>query len=183
MSRIGRIPVPVPPGVTVAVAGGKVTVAGPKGSLRRTFENRVRFEVVDGRCVVTRRDDERRSRAYHGLARALVNNMVIGVSQGYSKTLKIVGVGYRALPRGRGLELQVGFSHVVPIPAKDGIDFEVPDATTIVVKGIDKELVGQVAADIRAVRPPEPYKGKGIRYVDEYVRRKSGKAAAGAAAR
>jgi large subunit ribosomal protein L6 len=168
--------------VTVTVAGSDVTVAGPKGSLRRTFENRVSLEVVDGRCVVTRRDDERRTRAYHGLARALVNNMVIGVSQGYSKTLKIVGVGYRALPRGRALELQVGFSHTVAIPATEGIDFEVPDATTIVVKGIDKELVGQVAADIRRVRPPEPYKGKGIRYVDEYVRRKSGKAA-GAAAR
>ena len=180
MSRIGRIPVPVPPGVTVTVAGGDITVAGPKGTLRRTFENRVRLEVVDGKCVVTRRDDERRSRAYHGLARALVNNMVTGVSQGYSKTLKIVGVGYRALPRGRGLELQVGFSHSVSIAATDGIDFEVPDATTIVVKGIDKEVVGQVAADIRRVRPPEPYKGKGIRYVDEYVRRKSGKAAAGA---
>ena len=180
MSRIGRIPVPVPPGVTVTVAGADVSVVGPKGSLSRTFENRVRLEVVDGKCVITRRDDERRTRAYHGLARALVNNMVIGVSQGYSKTLKIVGVGYRVLPRGRALELQVGYSHSVSIPATDGIDFEVPDATTIVVKGVDKELVGQVAADIRRVRPPEPYKGKGIRYIDEYVRRKSGKAAAGA---
>ena len=177
MSRIGRIPVPVPTDVKVTVVGRDVTVAGPKGSLRRTFEDRVKLEVIDGKCVVTRRNDERRSRAYHGLARALVNNMVTGVSQGYSKTLKIVGVGYRVLPRGRGLQLQVGFSHNVDIPAVAGIDFEVPDATTIVIRGIDKELVGQVAADIRRVRPPEPYKGKGIRYADEYVRRKSGKAA------
>ena len=175
MSRIGQIPVPVPVGVKVTVSGADVTVVGPRGSLRRTFEDRVGFQLVDGKCVVTRRDDERRSRAYHGLARALVNNMVTGVSQGYRKTLKIVGVGYRVLPRGRGLELQVGFSHTVPIPAVDGIDFEVPDATTIVINGIDKELVGQVAAEIRRVRPPEPYKGKGIRYQDEYVRRKSGK--------
>ena len=136
-------------------------MVGPKGSLNRTFENRVSLEVVDGKCVVTRRDDERRSRAYHGLARALVNNMVIGVSQGYSKTLKIIGVGYRVLPRGRGLELQVGFSHSVSIPATDGIDFEVPDATTIVVKGIDKERVGQVAAEIRRIRPPEALQGQG----------------------
>ena len=135
------------------------------------------MQVVDSRCVVTRRDDERRSRAYHGLARALVKNMVTGVTEGYSKTLKIVGVGYRALPRSGGLQLQVGFSHNVVIRPVKGIDFEVPDATTIVVKGIDKELVGQVAADIRRVRPPEPYKGKGIRYIDEHVRRKSGKAA------
>ena len=181
MSRLGKIPVPVPDGVTVTVDGGDVTVTGPKGALHRTFENRVRLELVDGKCVVTRRNDERRSRAYHGLARALVNNMVTGVSEGYSKTLKIVGVGYRVLPRGRGLELQVGFSHNVNIPARDGIDFEVPDATTIVVKGIDKQQVGQVAADIRRVRPPEPYKGKGIRYVDEHVRRKSGKTAGGVA--
>ena len=183
MSRIGKIPIPVPGDVKVTVAGRDVTVAGPKGSLHRTFEDRVRFEVADGKCVVTRRNDERRSRAYHGLARALVKNMVIGVTQGYRKTLKIVGVGYRVLPRGRGLELQVGFSHHVPVPAVDGIDFEVPDASTIVIKGIDKELVGQVAAEIRRVRPPEPYKGKGIRYEDEHVRRKSGKAKAAAAPR
>lgn len=181
MSRIGKTPIPLPEGVKVAVVGGDVTVEGPKGSLRRTFEDRVKVEVTDGRCLVTRRNDERQSRAYHGLTRALVNNMVTGVSQGYRKTLKIVGVGYRVLPRGRGLELQVGFSHNVAVPAVDGIDFGVPDATTIVIEGIDKELVGQVAADIRRVRPPEPYKGKGIRYEGEYVRRKSGKA--GVAAR
>ena len=176
MSRIGKTPVPVPDGVKVAVVGATVTVEGPMGSLIRSFEDRVKVEVADGKCVVIRQNDERRSRAYHGLARALVNNMVIGVSKGYSKTLKIIGVGYRVLPRGKGLELQVGFSHHVAVPAVDGIDFEVPDATTIVVKGIDKELVGQVAAEIRMVRPPEPYKGKGIRYIDEHVRRKSGKA-------
>ena len=181
MSRIGKTPIPIPAGVKVAVDDGQVTVEGPKGVLRRRFEPLVRVEVVDARCVVTRRNDERRSRAYHGLARALVNNMVIGVSRGYRKTLKIVGVGYRVLPRGRALELQVGFSHSVAVAAIDGIDFTVPDATTIVIDGIDKELVGQVAAEIRRVRPPEPYKGKGIRYEDEQVRRKSGKA--GVAAR
>ena len=181
MSRIGKIPVPIPAGVKVAVDDGEVTVEGPKGVLRRRFERLVRVEVVQDRCVVTRRNDERRSRAYHGLARALVNNMVTGVSRGYRKTLKIVGVGYRVLPRGRGLELQVGFSHSVPVAAIEGIDFTVPNATTIVIDGIDKELVGQVAADIRRIRPPEPYKGKGIRYEDEQVRRKSGKA--GVAAR
>ena len=181
MSRIGKIPVSLPPGVTVAVSGGKVTVEGPKGSLHRTFSDRVKVEVSDGRCVVSRKNDESRSKAHHGLTRALVQNMVTGVSQGYSKTLQIVGVGYRALPRGAGLELQLGFSHNVAFPAPDGIEFEVPDAATIVVKGIDKELVGQAAAEIRRIRPPEPYKGKGIRYENERVRRKAGKA--GVAAR
>ena len=175
MSRIGKIPVPIPDGVKVAVTGPEVTVKGPKGALSRTFENRVRVKVSNGTCVVIPRDGERRTRAYHGLARALINNMVIGVSKGYSKTLKIVGVGYRALPRGTGIELQVGFSHTVSVPRPDGIDFQVPDATTIVVSGIDKELVGQTAAVIRRIRPPEPYKGKGIRYEGEYVQRKSGK--------
>ncbi|MXY75758.1 MAG: 50S ribosomal protein L6 [Acidimicrobiia bacterium] len=176
MSRVGKVPIPVPGGVEITVSGQEVTVKGPKGSLRRTFEDRVGVEVIDGRCVVTRINDERRSRALHGLTRALVNNMVIGVTEGYRKTLKIVGVGYRALSRGEGLELQVGYSHSVAVPATDGISFTVPDATTIVVEGIDKEKVGQVAAEIRRVRPPEPYKGKGIRYQDEYVLRKSGKA-------
>ena len=175
MSRIGKIPVPIPDGVNVAVTGPEVTVKGPKGALSRTFENRVRVKVSNGTCVVIPRDGERRTRAYHGLARALINNMVIGVSKGYSKTLKIVGVGYRALPRGKAIELQVGFSHTVSVPRPDGIDFQVPDATTIVVSGIDKELVGQTAAVIRRIRPPEPYKGKGIRYEGEYVQRKSGK--------
>ena len=175
MSRVGKVPIPVPAGVEITVSGRKVTVNGPKGSLHRTFEDRVGVKVVDGRCVVTRINDERRSRALHGLTRALVNNMVIGVTEGYRKTLKIVGVGYRALSRGDGLELQVGYSHNVAVPATDGISFTVPDATTIVVEGIDKEKVGQVAAEIRRVRPPEPYKGKGIRYEGEHVVRKSGK--------
>ena len=176
MSRVGKVPIPVPSGVEISVSGRQVTVKGPKGSLQRTFEDRVGVEVIDNRCVVTRVNDERRSRALHGLTRALVNNMVIGVTEGYRKTLKIVGVGYRALNRGAGLELQVGYSHNVPVPGIEGISFTVPDATTIVVEGIDKELVGQVAAEIRRVRPPEPYKGKGIRYQDEHVLRKSGKA-------
>ena len=181
MSRIGKIPVPLPDGVTVAVSGGDVTVEGPKGSLRRTFSDRVKVAAADGQCAVSRRDDESRSKAHHGLTRALLQNMVIGVSQGYSKTLKIVGVGYRALPRGSGLELQLGFSHNVAFPAPDGIEFEVPDASTIVVKGIDKEKVGQAAAEIRRIRPPEPYKGKGVRYEGEQVRRKAGKAGVSAA--
>ena len=175
MSRVGKVPIPVPGGVEITVSGQEVTVKGPRGSLQRTFEDRVGVEVDDGRCVVTRINDERRSRALHGLTRALVNNMVIGVTEGYRKTLKIVGVGYRALIRGDGLELQVGYSHNVDVPATDGISFTVPDATTIVVEGIDKEKVGQVAAEIRRVRPPEPYKGKGIRYEGEHVVRKSGK--------
>jgi large subunit ribosomal protein L6 len=178
MSRVGKVPIPVPGGVEVTVSGQKVTVKGPRGSLERTFEDRVGVEVADGRCVVTRINDERRSRALHGLTRALVNNMVIGVTDGYRKTLKIVGVGYRALSRGDGLELQVGYSHNVEVPPTEGISFTVPDATTIVVEGIDKEKVGQVAAEIRRVRPPEPYKGKGIRYRDEEIRLKVGKAAA-----
>ncbi len=180
MSRIGKIPVPIPDGVKVEVTGPDVMVEGPKGSLHRTFDNLVQVKVTDGNCVITRRREERRAKAYHGLARALVNNMVIGVSKGYSKTLKIVGVGYRAIPRGKALELQVGFSHTVDVSPPEGIVLQVPDATTIVVSGIDKELVGQTAAVIRRIRPPEPYKGKGIRYEDEHVQRKSGKTTGGA---
>lgn len=176
MSRIGKLPVPIPNGVDVEVEGSRVKVKGAKGELVREFSDRVALEVGDGQVVVSRFDDTRESRAHHGLVRALVNNMVIGVSDGYAKTLKIVGVGYRASSQGQGIELQVGFSHSVKIDGVDGISLEVPDQATIVVGGIDKELVGQVAANIRKVRPPEPYKGKGIRYADEYVRRKAGKA-------
>ena len=176
MSRIGKLPIPIPSGVEVDVSGQDVSVKGPKGTLSRSFSERVSVAVEDGSCVVTRQDDQRESKAMHGLTRALMNNMITGVSDGYSKTLTIVGVGYRAAAQGKGLELQVGFSHPVSIEAPEGIEFEVPDQTTIVVKGIDKELVGQVAANIRKVRPPEPYKGKGIRYQNEYVRRKAGKA-------
>ena len=176
MSRVGSTPITVPSGVEVTVTDGVVEVNGPKGDLSQTIDPRITISVDDGVVALTRSDEERQSRALHGLSRALINNMVIGVTEGYAKELQAVGVGYRAILRGSTLELQVGFSHPVTIEAPDGIEFEVPEPTRIFVRGIDKQLVGQVAADIRAVRPPEPYKGKGIRYVDEYVRRKAGKA-------
>jgi large subunit ribosomal protein L6 len=175
MSRIGLAPISLPSGVEVSVEGTKVTVKGTKGMLRRTFSDRVSFAVTDGVVTVARHDEERESKALHGLSRALLNNMVVGVSEGFQKELLTVGVGYRASLQGKLLELLVGFSHPVKVPAPDGIEFEVPEPTRIIVRGIDKELVGQVAADIRSVRPPEPYKGKGIRYSDEKVRRKAGK--------
>ncbi len=178
MSRIGNSPVPIPAGVELKIDGSRVTVKGPKGTLERTFPEPVSIALEDGTAVVSRRDEERDSKALHGLSRALLHNMVVGVNEGFRKELSLVGVGYRAALKGRGLELQLGFSHPVEVPAPDGIDFEVPEVTRIIVSGIDKELVGQVAADIRTLRPPEPYKGKGIRYVDEYVRRKAGKAVA-----
>jgi large subunit ribosomal protein L6 len=176
MSRIGNKPVEVPDGVDVKIEGNAVTVKGAKGQLNRTFNERIRFDVDDGIVMVTRPDDTRESRALHGLSRALLANMVIGVSDGYRKELEIQGVGYRASLKGTDIELLVGFSHSVTVEAPEGITFEVPEPTRILVSGIDKEQVGQVAADIRKVRPPEPYKGKGIRYVGEYVRRKAGKA-------
>jgi large subunit ribosomal protein L6 len=176
MSRVGSTPITVPSGVEVTVTDGVVEVNGPKGDLSQTIDPRITVSVDDGVVTLKRSDEERQSRALHGLSRALINNMVIGVTEGYAKELQAVGVGYRAVLRGSTLELQVGFSHPVTIEAPDGIEFEVPEPTRIFVRGIDKQLVGQVAADIRAVRPPEPYKGKGIRYVDEYVRRKAGKA-------
>ncbi len=176
MSRVGNVPIELPSGVEVAVKDRHVEVKGPKGTLGRTFDERVTVTVADGVVTVTRLDDERESRALHGLSRALLANMVHGVSTGYSKELQAVGVGYRAALRGKTLELQVGFSHPVNVDAPEGIDFEVPEPTRIIVSGIDNQLVGQVAADIRKIRPPEPYKGKGLRYSDEYVRRKAGKA-------
>ncbi|MDJ0791381.1 MAG: 50S ribosomal protein L6 [Acidimicrobiia bacterium] len=176
MSRIGNAPIELPGGVEVKVAGDAVEVKGPKGSLTQSIDARLSVSVDDGVVTVAREDDERQTRALHGLTRALLANMVTGVSDGYSKELSIVGVGYRAALKGSALELQVGYSHPVNIDAVDGVTFEVPEPTRIIVGGIDKQKVGQVAADIRAVRPPEPYKGKGIRYVDEYVRRKAGKA-------
>ena len=176
MSRVGKAPIEIPSGVDVTVRGRDVSVKGPKGSLERTFSDRVRISVKDGVATVERFDDQRESRALHGLSRALLANMVAGVKDGFRKELSIVGVGYRANLQGTALELQVGFSHLVKIEAPKGISFEVPNPTHVVVSGIDKELVGQVAADVRKVRPPEPYKGKGIRYSDEYVRRKAGKA-------
>ena len=176
MSRIGKQPVEIPSGVEVDVDGRAVLVTGPKGALRRDFPDRVRISVVDGRVVVERLNDERQSRALHGLSRALLFNMVKGVSEGFVKELVIVGVGYRSAMRGDAVELQLGFSHPVVVEPPDGISFEVPEPTRLVITGIDKELVGETAARIRRIRPPEPYKGKGIRYVDEYVKRKAGKA-------
>jgi len=176
MSRVGKQPVPIPSGVEVKVEGQFVAVKGPKGSLERTFPEEVSFALEDGKVRVERPEDDRRSRAMHGLSRALLANMVVGVSEGYTRELQLVGVGYRAALKGKDLELQVGYSHPVAIEPPDGVFFEVPEPTKVIVSGIDKERVGQASADIRKVRPPEPYKGKGIRYVDEYVRRKAGKA-------
>ena len=176
MSRVGIAPIPIPPEVNVTVDGPDVVVKGPKGELSRTFHERVKVELDNSRAVVTRRDESRMARSLHGLSRTLLANMVTGVVKGYTKELTVVGVGYRALLRGTKLVLQVGFSHPVEIDPPSGITFESPQATRIVIKGIDKQRVGQVAAEIRRLRPPEPYKGKGIRYVDEKVRRKAGKA-------
>ncbi len=176
MSRVGNNPVPVPSGVAVEVDGRRVTVKGPKGEMQRHFHERVRIAIEGEIALVSRSDESRESKALHGLSRALLANMVTGVSDGFRRDLEIQGVGYRAQLKGNDLELQVGFSHPVTIKAPAGIAFEVPEPTRISVVGIDKELVGQVAADVRKVRPPEPYKGKGIRYVGEYVRRKAGKA-------
>jgi large subunit ribosomal protein L6 len=176
MSRVGKMPVTVPSGVDIEVRGSQVTVKGARGELSREFTERVNFQVDDGVVTVAREDDTRESRALHGLSRALLANMVHGVSEGFSKILEIQGVGYRASLKGSDIELLVGFSHPVEVRAPKGITFEVPEPTRIVVSGIDKEQVGQVAAEIRRVRPPEPYKGKGIRYSGEYVRRKAGKA-------
>jgi large subunit ribosomal protein L6 len=160
----------------VKVSGNVVSVKGPKGTLTQEIQPSMSVDIDDGTVTVSRENDERQVRALHGLTRSLINNMVIGVTDGYSKELTAVGVGYRAALKGNTLELQVGFSHPVSIEAPDGIAFDVPEPTKIIVSGIDKQMVGQIAANVRAVRPPEPYKGKGIRYVDEYVRRKAGKA-------
>ena len=176
MSRIGTSPITLPPGVDVKVSEDAVEVKGPKGTLTQAINPTISVSVDDGVITVDRVNDERENRALHGLTRALLYNMVVGVTEGYSKELTAVGVGYRAALKGSNLELQVGFSHPVTIEAPDGVAFEVPEPTKIIVSGIDKQKVGQVAADVRAVRPPEPYKGKGIRYTDEYVRRKAGKA-------
>jgi len=176
MSRIGRAPVTVPSGVDVQIKDGSITVTGPKGSLSRPIPGAITVRQDEGQLLVERPDDERQNRALHGLCRALVNNMVVGVTEGFKKDLDIVGVGYRATPKGpEKLELALGFSHPVVIDAPPGITFEVPTPTHIAVNGIDKELVGQVAANIRKLRKPEPYKGKGVRYRNEYVARKAGK--------
>ena len=177
MSRIGNAPITVPAGVEINVSGNDVTVKGPKGTLEHTIPETIGMELEDGTLTVTRANDERQSKALHGLTRSLVNNMVIGVSEGFRKDLEIIGVGYRANAKGKdALELALGFSHPVNVKAPEGIEFDVPEPTKIGVIGIDKQMVGQVAAEIRAYRKPEPYKGKGVRYVGERVIRKAGKA-------
>ena len=178
MSRIGKLPIPVPAGVEVKIDGSTVSVKGPKGELTETFNKNMTISMNDdNQVIVERPNDERQNRALHGLARSLINNMVIGVSEGYSKTLELVGVGYRASLKGDKLEMTLGYSHPVDVQAAEGIKFECPDATTIIISGVDKQLVGQTAAEIRSLRAPEPYKGKGIRYQGEHIRRKEGKAA------
>ena len=177
MSRIGKSPIEVPAGVSVSISPGRVMVNGPLGELSQQVPQRMKVEETDGQLVVTRPTERGEDRALHGLTRTLVANMVEGVTKGFAKTLEIQGVGYRAALRGTDLELSVGFSHPVVRKAPQGITFEVPAPNQVVVKGIDKQKVGQIAAEIRAVRPPEPYKGKGIRYEGEYVRRKVGKRA------
>lgn len=177
MSRIGKMPIAIPSGVDVAIDGHTVTVKGGKGELTRTFQDIISIKVEDGQVIVERPDDSREAKSLHGLTRTLIHNMIQGVSEGYAKKLELVGVGYRAALKGSDLELQLGYSHPVVVPAPENISFEVPSQTEIIVKGISKEQVGQVAANIRAWRKPEPYKGKGIRYEGEYVRRKLGKAA------
>ena len=178
MSRVGRLPIPVPKGVTVNINKNAVSVKGPKGELSRDFPPEMGIEEKDGQITVTRNSDHRTHRAKHGLVRSLLNNMVVGVSDGFKKELEIQGVGYRAALEGKDLVLNVGYSHPVTFVPPEGISFEVPDRNgrQLIVNGIDKEVVGEIAAQIRKTRPPEPYKGKGIRYLGEEVRRKAGKA-------
>ena len=180
MSRIGKLPVPVPDGVEVKIDGASVSVKGSKGQLERTFDADMLISLDDGEVSVKRPSDEAKHRALHGLTRSLINNMVIGVSEGFEKRLEIHGVGYKAELKGKTLVLSVGYSHTVDMEAPEGVEFSLDSQTLIKVAGIDKEKVGQMAAEIRKVRPPEPYKGKGIRYVGEHVRRKAGKATAAA---
>ncbi|HEY2550962.1 MAG TPA: 50S ribosomal protein L6 [Streptosporangiaceae bacterium] len=176
MSRIGRMPVAIPSGVDITISGREVSVKGPKGSLSMQVAAPIEVSKADATITVTRPSDEGEVRALHGLSRSLIANMVTGVTQGYSKTLEIVGVGYRVQARGRDLEFSLGFSHPVPVAAPEGISFRVETPTRFVVEGIDKQQVGEVAANIRKLRKPDPYKGKGVRYQGEQIRRKVGKA-------
>jgi large subunit ribosomal protein L6 len=175
MSRIGKLPVALPKGVTVSVENNVVTVKGPKGTLTQEMSKDLDIKIENEHVIVTRPNDEKPVKALHGLTRALIHNMVVGVTEGFNKTLVLEGVGYRAAKQGKKLVLTVGYSHPVEIEPLEGVEFEVPAATQIVISGIDKQKVGQMAAVVRAVREPEPYKGKGIRYSDEVVRRKEGK--------
>lgn len=182
MSRVGQAPVPVPTGVTIDLAERHIRVKGPKGELERVLPEEISVEQTDAELRVLRKKETREVRALHGLVRSLIANMVSGVTEGFEKRLEIHGVGYRATKQGQDIELAVGYSHTVKFPAPPGIEFELPAPTRITIRGIDKELVGQTAAELRAVRKPEPYKAKGIRYEGEHIHRKAGKAAKGAGA-
>ena len=175
MSRIGNKPVVIPAGVTVDIKDHTVTVKGPKGELSHTFNHNISLEQKEGEVVFTRPDDSKENKTIHGTTRAVFNNMVVGVTEGFQRELELIGVGYRAQLQGKKLVLNVGYSHPVEFTPEQGLEIEVPSNTKVIVKGYDKQKVGELAANIRGVRPPEPYKGKGIRYVDEYVRRKEGK--------
>ena len=180
MSRIGKLPIVVPADVDVNIDGSTVSVKGPKGSLTGTFNPNITIEKKDdGHIVVTRPNDEKENRSLHGLTRTLINNMIVGVHTGFSKSLEIVGIGYRAEKQGNSLVLKVGFSHDVTMTPPEGVTVDVPSPNQIVINGYDKQLVGQFASEVRGVRPPEPYKGKGIKYAEEVVRRKEGKAGKG----
>ena len=176
MSRIGKLPVTIPAGVDVSINGQQVSVKGPKGTLGREIAELITVSVEDGSVVVDRANDSREARSLHGLSRTLINNMVVGVTEGYSKAMEIVGTGYRVLAKGTDLEFSLGYSHTILFKAPEGITFAVESPTKFTVSGIDKQLVGETAAKIRMLRKPEPYKGKGVRYADENVRRKAGKA-------
>ena len=175
MSRIGKAPVTIPAGVTIEMDGQTVTVKGPKGELTRSISPNIELSIEENEITFTRPDDSKENRSLHGTTRSIINNMVVGVSESYKKELQLIGVGYRAQKQGKKLVLNVGLSHPVEFEESEGVSFEVPSNTLIVVQGYNKEKVGELAANIREVRPPEPYKGKGIRYVDEYVIRKEGK--------
>ena len=183
MSRVGRKPIPIAAGVKVQKTDHAVKIVGPKGELSATVHPDIGFEIKDNQILITRPSDEKEHRSLHGLWRALMANMIQGVTQGYAKKLELVGVGYRAEMKGKKLQLQLGFSHPILFAPPDGIKIETPTQTNITVSGIDKQLVGQVAAKLRSFRPPEPYKGKGVKYEGEYIRRKAGKAAAATGAK